>query len=291
MTNMNKNLVPITVDKVKCLEVASKLVNEFSQHHFSRLVPELKYSKGITDPLEHRLFLFFTIAQDSMKPSNEVYRFGNSIAVTHGFSSLKRMTQAELKRIGVIFYGTGIKDPEKIMVEALKILKTKYDSDPKNIFSGIKDYESARKRLLEFHGVGPGIANLIIKNYVRFGYFQLDDPYDLPIKIDRHALRISIGNGVLQIPEGNHVLHRGRLERMLEGSYRAVCRENKIDPIALDDMKWIVGAYYCRDKNTQTCEGKCPLSCGQLVEIEKDTYIHYPSERRSIGKSHTAHLF
>jgi hypothetical protein len=184
-----------------------------------------------------------------------------------------------------------MKHPGETMWSGLKMLNADYMGDPLNIFTGINNFESARKRLIKFKGLGTGTATLLIKNYIRFGYISLENPHDMPIKIDRHAIKISVGNGVVKIPEGSKVIHRHRFEKILRGAYREACRENELDPIALDDMKWIVGAYYCRKRSTKACKTHCPLDCEQLVQYTRGTYVHYPSERRRLDDSFIGTLF
>jgi hypothetical protein len=89
----------LEIDKQKCLEVSLKLIERFSENkdYYLQKVPELRFSKGIEHGLEHRLFLFFTIAQDSMRQSNELYEKGRYLAIQQGFSYLMERNIDEVK--------------------------------------------------------------------------------------------------------------------------------------------------------------------------------------------------
>jgi hypothetical protein len=130
---------------------------------------------------------------------------------------------------------------------------------------------------------------LIIKNFQRYGYLELDEPYDSEVKVDRHMMRISVGNHVASIEGGGDV----RIDRFvaLRHLYRDVTRENAsllesmgFDMVDLCDTKYAIGSELCMQKNKAVCADLCPLDCDMLVRIDRNnTFITYPSETRRDG--------
>ena len=68
----------------------------------------------------------------------------------------------------------------------------RYDDDARKIWEGYKNACDLEKRLTEFHGVGPGITNMIIGGL--FDLKQIDpkqiDPKEMDVKPDVHVCRV-----------------------------------------------------------------------------------------------------
>ena len=147
-------------------------------------------------------------------------------------------------------------NPSKTIAENSMRLYMDYQNNPLNIKKGGVD--ETLKELDKFRQVGPGKTALIMKNFVRFGFWDFN-VYELPMKIDRHVVRISLGTGVVKTDE--EVIRADKLVYPLMGLYREITREEKISGVDLDDAMWVIGSYICLKNNKSYCDMNCPFGC------------------------------
>jgi len=96
-------------------------------------VPETIIPEGVkADTKEHALFLFYTIALDSMRPSERVYRAGRCLARDFDLEDLASMPLWEIRGIMDSVLDNGIGEPARIIYEGSRLLESKYDGDPRN---------------------------------------------------------------------------------------------------------------------------------------------------------------
>lgn len=281
----------ISIDKERLEAAAEKLTAALAERKgiFSYCPPEERLFRGLLPKLQAQA-LFISVALDSMRPSERVYAAGLRILETP-LEEIAGMPRAELEGIVGRHFDNGIQDPARIVSDCAMVLTKYYGGDPANMFSMVNSFDAARRLLLrqyeingrqkKIHGMGKQKAALMIKNFQRFGLMHLKDRYDCPPKIDRHYVRQMIGSGAASPAEhGNY--HMSNFVPSLEKASRELCRSRQMDPIALDDAKWIVGSQLCTQKNYAVCEEYCPLQCAMLVKLNRSgSYVAYPSEVRS----------
>lgn len=289
------------VDKQAGADLANRLVSasENKTGIFQRegLVPELTYPKNVQQgTLEHGLYLIYGCQYDSLRQSVQVWNKVRTLAEKGFFATLADRSVEDVEA-SLIAFGIypDYQSPAENMVACATKLREEYGGDPRKIFHKAPDFETARMRLMEFKGFGRQKSVEAVKNFYRFGYTEWAQP-DFPPKIDRHAIRISIGNGVIMAYSDGHALslenlrsgkvkqqstHRDRFTRLLEPLYREVCKEQGASPIIVDDAKYTVGSQVCTQNSFRACEHLCPLDCEMLVRTKEHTsYIILPSERR-----------
>lgn len=278
-------MVEVSVDKQKGFEVFEKLITSHYDRLgifcFNHIVPEIKYSNGFdVGSKEHSLFLFYSVALDALRESNSVYAAGRYIAMNYDNSGVINLGIGGIEAVMKRVLDNGIGNPANILLETALNLSETCKGDPRVFFKDLKSYDEAKSALLKFHGIGNGKANLMIKNFVRFGYFKPRNIFDVPIKVDRHAIRISIGNGVVGFDEGGNI-HVSNVVLKLDDLYREILNEGHFDPILVDDLKWIVGSQLCTKKSFRICKEYCPLNCSMMVRTNKsNSYVVIPSDVR-----------
>lgn len=282
-------MAEIVVDKRKARDLAEKLVTAYREKEFyfrlNRKVPETILPKGIeTGTLEHSLYLLYAVSLDSMRQSEYVYGAARRLVTEYNVRQFEFMHAQEFYHIMDRVMDNGMNRPAETLADAVKILRD-YGGDPRVMFQDVHGFDQAVSRLIPMRGVSYDKAALIIKNFQKFGYLELDNPYDASIKIDRHIIRMSLGNSaVAPLLEGD-VVRIDKFRKPLRKLYRDVCREYEIDPVDLCDAKWLIGSKVCARKSKDICEEYCPLDCDFLVSTDrKNTLITYPSEMRGDTK-------
>ena len=246
-------------------------------------IPEMILPEGVEpDSLEQALFLFYAVSMDSLRNADDLYKSVRGMVREAGAWDILCMEEKELEGLIDKYMGLGASgsggpdDPLKTLMTNNNPLLRKYKGDPRNIFKGVSDIDEMIRRLVEFRQFGPGKSALLLKNYYKLGFIELEDPYDFPIKVDRHVIRISVGTGVMRFePEGRY--RTEKIVPMLRELYRKITRAEKIDPGELDDALWVIGAKICVKKKLSYCQTmQCPLEhyCEKLAKMhKKGSYI------------------
>lgn len=120
-----------------------------------------------------------------------------------------------------------------------------------------------------------------MKNYVRFGIWDLPEK-EIPIKVDRHVIRISIGNQVTCETEPKRV---DRYIKPLMDVYRNATRDTGISAVALDDAFWYLGARFCYRNDRHLCKTACPLECIIRPYIDRRAWWVYPQKETRVGRN------
>jgi endonuclease III len=131
-----------------------------------------------------------------------------------------------------------------------------YGGDPRNIV----DYNTvsqARHNLMEFKGIGTGIANLFITDVIERDLAVIRDPRNALLKVDVHKGRLPIN--ILAINPNRPRIKRREVVEPLERAYWKVCDELGIDPSILDPVLWVIGSEVCAKRNYSKCLNLCPL--------------------------------
>lgn len=144
---------------------------------------------------------------------------------------------------------------ESYQTNCRKLVK-EYDSHAVNVVA-YNTVSQARTNLMEFQGIGTGIANLFITDVIERELAQIRDPKNALLKVDVHKGRLPIN--VLAIQTQKSRLRRSDLIERLEQAYWKVCEETGIDPCILDPILWIIGSKICAKRNYSRCVHFCPL--------------------------------
>jgi len=241
--------------------------------------------------INHRLYMYYSSSLDAGRDSYIAYQamlsFASQIPMTE-LPSLTREDFLELMKEPFASFG----DPEKALGRPMESLYRnsqkmyiEYGNDPNNMLAKTPDetlenmmFGVNRKR--KFLEVGIGKAALIMKNFVRFGVWPFS-PYEIPIKIDRHIISISLGAGVIQVPRKMEVGRTEKVAKIIGDAYRQVCREDRISAVELNDAFWAIGRHLCKKNNGVVCATSCDLECSTRPKLsERASYYHPKHERR-----------
>ncbi|MDO8459895.1 MAG: hypothetical protein Q7S74_02195 [Nanoarchaeota archaeon] len=173
-----------------------------------------------------------------------------------------------------------------------KLIVEKYDCDPRNL---IKDntVEQARKNLIEFEGIGSGIANLFIIYMIERNIALPKDPHNALLKVDIHKGRLPINCNAI-IPHNGEIHRDSSYTDKLEKAYREICQSHKLDSITLDDTLWIIGSEICAKMDYTQCKMNCPLFniCEANTPEDRNTgrYIITKNGKRIDSRKHKEQL-
>lgn len=172
-------------------------------------------------------------------------------------------------------------NPIRAIYENSRKLHFEYHDDPRNLVE--PTIPETRAKIQEFFQYGQGKSALLLKNFNRFGISNFPEP-KLPVKVDRHIKRISIGCGVVRIQEGTDFT-RGRgdkLVRFLEEVYQRVTIREGISGIDLDDAFWAIGRYLCRFNDDIRCKISCSINCATRPDSDNGAiYFNFFSDKRA----------
>lgn len=253
---------------------------------------------------EHSLFLLHAISMDSMSRAIGIYKNMRKISdsLNGDLSALEKISKQELNKKMEI-EKEGIFDSASVLIENAKRIKH-YENDPRKLKQN--NLEDTIKEIRKFKQYGEGKAALLIKNFVRFGIWDFPE-CQIPIKIDRHTVRISLGYGVINTqmyektlePKNitskslmetiNNLIKRGLIDdkkfqkgeikiilqkdllKPLTEAYLHITKTEKISAIDLDDALWAIGTKLCIKNDYLNCEKNCPLKC----------LANYPSDNQA----------
>lgn len=292
------------------------------------LFPDSKVPQGMTaGTKEHALYLLHSVSIDSMRQADEVYRAMQALTENFELADLHKTPRNDLIEVLGGFLGhralmegkASMTDPIRTLTHNSRWIKDHYQGDPRNLLAeGGDDRRRIKKTIENIDALlqyGPPKAALLMKNMVRFGVWDL--PRDrIPIKIDRHLLRISVGAGVVDaeryarvydwsnpskslrnvgaqlVREGYFTqeglektkIFRGgpKIIRALTDVYQKVCVRERWDAVELDDAKWAVGAYNCKRNDSRYCLGNCLIGCGSRVPSDNNAcYFFIETDKRN----------
>ena len=283
----------IRTDYARALDISQKAIAMMRERTYpfnlDQPFPDAIVPSGIKESsLEHALFLFYACNFDSSSRATVVYESMRAIASNLDLTLLPLM---DPKRITEAFkpYMKKMGDPDRVLVDPIKVsyhnarkLEDEFDGDPRNLLGRTVDqtmenicYGKSRKSGQKFRQYGPGKAALLMKNYVRFGIWPLS-PFEIPIKIDRHLLRMSVGTKAVILPEE---ITRGRIDvlvNILTKLYQRVTSKEKISAVDLNDAFWAIGSFLCVRNDDIGCHLNCALSCHNRPRLDERMTWYYP---------------
>lgn len=328
--------IEVKVDYEKAARLAKAIVSAkvHNPARFNRsdIFPDAIVPEGVKEGSEeHALFLFHSVSIDSMRQSEHVYRAMRDVAGKIG--SLRKLSDFErkdLERILVPYFGWKIKYPRAAMSDPVgtlfynaKKLEMEYEGNP-GLLKG-KSVNETLKNITEFRQFGIPKSALLMKNYVRTGIWDFSE-YEIPIKVDRHVLRVSLGCGVVDLKDhvkninGSGALPKGLAEAKealiaqglyseedfhlgrvgivradkfvlpLTETYLEVTRRERISAVELDDSWWATGRYACGLNDLIYCEACCPVKCGARPPSDNNAnwFFPYVDKRANVQNLFTA---
>ena len=275
------------INKNKGIEVVEKSVFMLKEKSYpfdnKHVLPDTIIPENIKKgSLEHALLLFCSCSIDSMRPATKVYEAMRNISkeakltFLWGYSEgfIEDLVEEYLEKKG------GINKPVESLRYASMKLHMKYGDDPRKLRKS--NIDETLKELQKFKMIGSGKAALIMKNFVRFGIWKFSK-YEIPMKIDRHVIKISVGTGVVEIYDD--VIRSDQLVKPLGQLYRDITSEKKISAIDADDAIWGIGSNICFKNDIIYCHGLCNLECKIRPQSDsKATWIHPYKESRKMTK-------
>lgn len=257
-------------ETAKCLESSSK--NREKIFSLDIKTPESILPENIKSKKEHACYLFYLTQATYKDKSERVFKNGRKLYeknprlfdpkfVRENYD-INDLTNIMLDGLGHPFY----KEIASRWASNSKKL-AKYDDNPINIFNGTKDINVALKRLYDFRGFDAKLSNLLSAWYHKYDLADIENIYEFKIPVDSHRIRISIGQGILEMDKP---LRREKVSKFLQDSYSKFFKEHlDFDPIDYQEKMWIVGAYNCNEK---VCRSLCPFDEPCKMTIDKSLF-------------------
>ncbi|MAH03793.1 hypothetical protein CMI39_03340 [Candidatus Pacearchaeota archaeon] len=318
----------------KAVNLAKSIIAVKTKKNFPfnkpNIFPDAILPDGIKEgSKEHELFLFHSISIDSMRQAEEVYKAMREVTNKIGnLNKLANIKKGHLENLLIPHFGNGIKNPKSSMTDPIgtllfnaKKLEEKCGGDPTLLkTNNVKD---TLKEIAKFRQYGIPKAALLMKNYVKSNIWDFS-PYEIPIKVDRHVMRISLGCGVINTKDYVEILNgkrklsialrnvKDQLIRMkhyneedfnkgkvriirsdrfiipLTEAYLQVTKEKKISAIDLDDAFWAIGAKSCKKNDATYCGTFCEVPCDMRYPSDNNAIYFFLDidKRRNINQSH-----
>jgi len=285
------------LDMNKAVEVSYVAVSllQKNQYPFNKpgVIPDAILPKGIKEgSLEHALFLFYAVGFDAMRKASDVYASARKMVEDYGVHEILHMDEKTSDQLVREYIedkpasGNSYDDPGKNFYAKNQLLLKEFEGNPLNIAKDTGDVKKIIKNIRKFPTFAEGKSALLLKNYVRFGMIKLDNLYELPIKVDRHVVRISVNQKVLAVePEGR--CRSNTMVPRLKKLYLQVTMEEKISPVELDDALWVIGSQMCVKKQISYCKANCPMDCSKMIWMCRrgyylDTLVDVRNQQQSI---------
>lgn len=166
----------------------------------------------------------------------------------------------------------------KQWVENSQRMQDRYGGDPRNIFQNVTTYEQSQD--LVQNKAGKGFVGFQEKMTSMIIYYLMDEeliePFNFPIPIDLHVMRVSIANEMIRftnidgepLPYGTNLFTKETLAA-LRGLYLDYAEERNVNPLRLCDAVWMLSESSCgRHPGNTTVE---PL--GRKHRNGRNTYL------------------
>ncbi len=293
----------VLINYKKAIDLVERVISAKEKIHKKILYPDAIIPKNIREASqEHRLFLFHSISIDSMRQAEKVYSAMRETTEKIGnLRKLAEIKKTELEELLIPYFGEGIVNPKNSMTNPVgtilynaKKLEEEYRGDPEKI----KDEKvwGTLKKIDKFKQYGTPKAALFMKNMVRFKMWPFNS-CEIPIKVDRHVMRISLGGGIINTEEYEEtpnwygdipkalssardqiirigyytkedfkegkvrIVRSDKFVRPLTKTYIKITKKKNISAIDLDDLFWGIGAYSCKQNDSRYCYLYCPINC------------------------------
>lgn len=174
----------------------------------------------------------------------------------HSLDEIEGITRG---RIGYV-----IDNPPQRILNNARIILDEYGGDPRKFVEGVT-VEEARNNLMGLAGIGTGIANMAILQFMHRGIVSPNDPENALFKIDVHKGRIPLNVGGINLTHGARDIHVEYLTEAFQQEYWRICTKYKLDPIIVDSALWVLGSEVCAKRSFRSCHMNCPLIHGEKL--------------------------
>ncbi|MFA5992937.1 MAG: hypothetical protein WC796_04485 [Candidatus Pacearchaeota archaeon] len=236
----------------------------------------------VQDPLRASLYLWTCAFFERMNQSryiitnaarvwndpNKRWFFHPVQVATHSLEQISDITLGEFQ-----FNLTGLREepPEKRYLDNALLLVNEYHGDPRKLIEE-RTVEEARKNIMQFKGIGSGIANLYILYLLEREITSPTDPENVLLKVDIHKARLLLNTQAVKTKSQR--VRRGMLTPALEKAYLESSRRQGLDPRDLDAALWITGSEGCARRDYSFCLYHCVLCdslCTSLIGYDENT--------------------
>jgi len=286
------------LEQYRADEVAVKFVEMLKRKIFpfdnDQLFPDAILPEGFKiGSREHALFLFYSCSLDSMRKADNVYSAMREIVSAIDIRDISKMKRKDIKRLLHVHLedqklgdldqttlwnepvneeDTSMGKPVQTLFDNSRALCAEYGGDPRNIQTD--DVDETIKRISKFRQFRLGKSSLYMKNMVRFGMWDFD-ACEIPVKIDRHAIRMSLGLEVVITSEPE--IKAKVLEKPLSQTYRSSTSRLKISAVDLDDVMWGVGSKLCMANDKKVCKDSCDVYCHIRPGADRTASYFFPN--------------
>lgn len=141
----------------------------------------------------------------------------------------------------------------KRTIKACKLILTKYNGSPENIWNDSPRSGDIQSRFEEFNGIGQKKASMATNILVRDFGVDVKDRSGIDISYDIHIRRVFLRTGIVEKDDMKVIVEKAR---ELNPEY----------PGTLDLGCWIIGRDFCHPNNPEC--SKCPISehCPKLTD-------------------------
>jgi hypothetical protein len=288
----------IIVDTDHAYEVLSRLLQAYQDNappydqdrvrlpHDPRHMPTTMPYGGV----EHAMFLFNVCyyMRGGIKSNDAVKRMAGLYDEAPELFDAEHASVQEPAMIEEILshHGLGFqKTVSKQWVENSKRLSEKYDGDPRKIFTDVTNYEQSLDVIKNqkgngFIGFQEKMTSMII-------YYLMDEgliePFNFPIPIDLHVMRISIANKFISFPDvpyGTNLFTKHTL-KALRDLYFNYAADNDVNPLRLCDAVWMLSESSCgKNPGNTTIEplGRNHRNGRSTYLLPQEVDIHNPTQ-------------
>jgi len=265
------------------------------------IVPE-EFSPG---SLEHARFLFYACNFDSGIKAEAAYAAARQMVKTTDLADLHRLSKPDLIKLLLPSLKGISRDPGAARVDLTEVIYTnsrklyaEFGNDPRGIYvpgenhvwDTLKGIMNGKKGTAEkFSQYGHGKAALLLKNFTRFGIWPFEH-HEIPIKVDRHLLRISVGSNVIQVidsrPPADGRIRIDVAERPLMRLYHRITSQEGISAVDLNDAFWLIGSRVCTENDYVTCCTSCRIHCETRPKFNERLTWYYPNTDMRKNRNH-----
>ena len=244
--------------------------------------PEKREESQVTDALTASNYLWTIVFFERLNQSKEIILNGQTAwhnQKTRWIFDPFRVAIAPEDEIGKILrriFKFNLKSynenpPETRLRNNARRLMRDYDGDPRNIII-YKRVSEARRHLMQFEGIGTGIANLFIHYMIDRSLASPIDPENSLLKVDIHKGKLPIITGVTK-PFGTEIYRDDPFVSVHEQAYSSISKQHGINPSLLDAALWVIGSQGCKRNDYSVCQNNCPVfhNCSGNIRENKNT--------------------
>ena len=301
--------IQIGINKGRCIDLVNTVLDlraDVPMFQNPASYPDAIVPQGVKKASQkHALFLFYGCSIDAMRSADEVYRGVRSLHQEQSVVTIYKVGKRRLEKLLKKYCrNTEMGNIVKAVYDNSRKLKSEYENDPRNLFNGfskkpnVEELKELQERIGKFYGYGPGKAALLIKNFVRFGMWEIPETF-VPIKIDRHVARVCLGfEGLINFYENNrkipHEQYKKRVgavrvdqfNQKLQDLFLEIIDEINVSGIELDDTLWLLGSKWCYKNQYVFCKTNCPIDCYERPKSDPTTTVFFPGidKREGIGQ-------